>query len=262
MGFVVAFLFLFTAAPVVAENPVWSELKQHVKATAGDGALDCGAVFPKETGIAASTCVVDAFRQSKPFYVGYFLNGIDSIVGYALAGDDAGRVFEFRFDFGLPIEPKPHRSIESQQCAEPAELVMSRTGRLMCENGEFGGDVGLCGPVPLHTPVSSSALYKGTIEAEILIHREGSAAVLSVVKSDVSSQATDAALADIQGWRFAPALKDGYPVSVKVSVTLTSDGTTETVAFRKFDAALCLDSGTHIARPSERARIVSGAKLP
>jgi len=164
-------------------------------------------------------------------------------------------VFDFSFDFGLSVEPKPHRHIESKECAQPVRLVMSRTGRLSCEDVRFDGylgtwDVGICGPVPLRTPATSLAKRKGTIEAEIVAHNEGNASVLDVRKSDFTPEITDAALADLREWRFAPALKDGKPVSVKVSVTLSSDGVGEKVAFRNLvNSDVCFDFPVQIVRP-------------
>jgi TonB-like protein len=246
-------LLAIAAVPTVAENhPLWLELRPRIKAVVGPDAIDCGAVSAKQNGVASSTCVVDAFRQSQPFYVGYFLNGIDDVPGYALAGNAKGKVFEFRFEFGLAMEPTPPRYVEKKQCAAPVILVMSRTGRLHCEKGVFEGDVGLCEGVPLNTPASALANYKGAIEAEIVVHREGNASLLSIGKSDFPPQVTDVALAEVREWRFAPASKDGKPVSVWVPVTLVSDGTREMVVIgHNFpaDSPGCLDSDTRIARP-------------
>jgi len=248
MRFMLVVLFAISTMPAAGEDPLWSEL--NIKTVAGPDAIDCGAIGIYQSGMPSSRCVIDAFRQRKPFFVVYWQLGVDSYPGRALAGDAAGRVFEFNFDFGLSVEPNPHRHVESKQCPEPAHLVMSRTGRLSCEQGHFQADVGLCGPVPLRTSASSLSKYKGKIVFELVAHREGNASVLSVSKSEFTPEINDAALAEVREWRFSPALKDGTPVSVRMSVTLSSDGTRETVALSNLlHSAGCQDSEARIVRP-------------
>jgi TonB family protein len=224
-------------------------LEKHLRRIAGKDPIVCGNASTIQESMAITNCVIDSFRARHGFYVIYSLQGIDSIPGRSLVGDADGRLFEISFDFGLPLEAKPRKHIETKRCSEPVELVMTRTGQLTCANGRFTYDQGICGPVPLRTPTSRLAGQTGSIAAEVVVDREGGASPSKVLKSDFSTKLTDDAMDEIRQWSFSPAMKNGHAVSVKINLTLAGDGRSEIPELHEDPAMTgCFASSVRITR--------------
>lgn len=231
--------------PGHAQEPA---LRKKLENTAGPNARDCGIVEPDQFDYRTSHCVMNAFKERRPFYVVYYVDGIDTILGRALAANHQGDVFEVSFDFGFPIiEEKPHEYIEMEKCPSPVVLVQSRTGRLRCEKGHFNYDSGFCVPV-LRSVQLSPATFEGSFTADLVIHADGGTAVLEVHKSELPHEMQQKALQDLEKWHFDPATKDGTPVQVKYSVELSSDGKTEHISLPSPAGNHCLDSESRITR--------------
>jgi TonB family protein len=88
------------------------------------------------------------------------------------------------------------------------------------------GEAGVTNPTvisdvkPQYTPDALKARIEGTVTVECVVRPDGSVSDIRVVKSldpDLDQQAIKAA----RQWRFAPGMKDGKPVPVRVTLEMT-----------------------------------------
>lgn len=235
-------LVLLVFLQLNAQEPLRPKLQQALDGIAGAGAKNCGAVQPGQFAMAASSCAEDAFRKRLPFYVVYYVGGMGTGAGGGLAEGAKGEVVELRFDPGVA------EKIEVNACAKDVQLVMSRGGRLRCENGHYSFESGVCGAFPRETAVSSFGDVNGTVAAELVVHPDGTATVAEITQRDVPAEVADAVLRDVAKWRFAPALKDGTPVAVRYPVQIRLDGTHEVVSFPEAGRSGCAATERVIGR--------------
>lgn len=241
MRFLLASLFALVCVSAQGQGGVWVELEDTLRGLAGSNAIDCGSVGIHENPTKASACALDAFRQRKPFYVVYRMQGIDSAVGRAVAGNAAGEVYVAEFDsFGTNWHSTteetvtPNHHILYGRCKAPVELIESRTGRLNCAGvpEELNSDPGVCPVEPRYTPPPPSLWgHPGSLEAELIVGADGSVEKLSVTQSDFSPETTDAILASVREWRFEPGVKNGIRGRLRLKARLVSERASQTVLF-------------------------------
>jgi hypothetical protein len=129
--------------PVLSPEPNMTTMDGKLSVLAGRGAvaaLNCGRVGIWQKPDAASSCAFRAFADRKPFYVRYWLQGIDSSVSVGWAGDTSGDVYVVEYDSmgwstnglakGAELSDDNHIYIEP--CPRPVKLRKTRTGRLTC----------------------------------------------------------------------------------------------------------------------------------
>jgi hypothetical protein len=130
---------------VVPQQPEASSklLDDALRKEAGSAAKNCGHVRINDKSEKASQCVIQQFRNHRPFLVRYDLWGVDSEVALGLAGSP-DRVRAFLFDsFGTSREGAPKNAmflsdnhVVAVPCPAPVELHVSGNGRITC----FGRD--------------------------------------------------------------------------------------------------------------------------
>jgi protein TonB len=103
-------------------------------------------------------------------------------------------------------------------------------------------------PLARPSPAYPFDLRKSQKEGEVLLNfiitSEGRVADLAVVKSS-NWVFRDLALAAVKNWRYTPALKDGHPVSVKVSQHIVFE-----VPAKDVERAAALAAAKHKAGPA------------
>ena len=107
---------------------------------AGADATDCGTVEIRHDPSAATDCALKAFGKKDPFYVRYYVQGIDSSVAGGLAYDKKGNMSALEFDsMGWSSEGLPKGSrltdgghIIMEPCPRPIALHKTASGRLTC----------------------------------------------------------------------------------------------------------------------------------
>jgi hypothetical protein len=107
-----------TAAP--ANDPV----QQKIKEIAGNAAIDCGrheVQAQSDELKTASTCVFDAAKAKKPFYVGYDMPGMTN----AIAGNAEGKLFAVQ-------SQGSGTGAQMASGACPGELRVASSGRVTC----------------------------------------------------------------------------------------------------------------------------------
>jgi len=78
-------------------DPTFARLR--ALATHGSGqVIDCGRIVTSGKSSELTDCAIKAFAARKPFYVRYYVAGIDSFGIHALAGDAEGNVTEVDYD--------------------------------------------------------------------------------------------------------------------------------------------------------------------
>ncbi len=126
---------------VVLQQPEASSklLDDALRKEAGSAAKNCGHVHINDKSEKASQCVLQQFRNHRPFLVRYDLWGVDSEVALGLAGSP-DRVRAFLFDsFGTSREGVPKNAmflsdnhVVAVPCPAPVELHVSGNGRITC----------------------------------------------------------------------------------------------------------------------------------
>ena len=75
-------------------------------------------------------------------------------------------------------------------------------------------------PSPSYSDAARAAKFQGTVRLSIVVTTEGKASSIYVLKG-APFGLTAKAVETVQDWRFAPALKDGNPVSVRTQIETT-----------------------------------------
>lgn len=248
MRLIALLLVALTSLASHAGPPRNAKLQEELNATAGEKAEDCGEVATADAAREASFCAAEAFKKRRPFYVVYYLQGIDSVVGRAVGENEQGDLFELAFDLDPSGGAHWPESIDERMCTGDVRLVLSRTMRLRCETGKYRADYGFCPAVPRETPATAFAKETGTIHADLLVHQDGTASVLEMKEHTVSETVAQSALREVSQWRFYPASEDGHLVGVRLPVQLRSDGKHEHVSFSSTKASNCLQAEMPITR--------------
>ena len=126
---------------VVPQPPEASSkrLDDALRKDVGSAAKNCGHVRINDKSETASQCVLQQFRNHRPFLVRYDLWGVDSEVALGLAGS-SDRVIAFLFDsFDTSHEGAPKSAmflsdnhVVAVPCPAPVELHVSDNGRVTC----------------------------------------------------------------------------------------------------------------------------------
>lgn len=74
------------------------------------------------------------------------------------------------------------------------------------------------GPPPPYPPEARQAGHEGKVRLKVLIAETGSVQEVLLIQGSGSASLDQAAVAALQTWRFAPAIRDGKPVSAWVAV--------------------------------------------
>jgi hypothetical protein len=126
------------ATPVSTSAGSNDTVQQKLREIAGSGAIDCGRheiQAQNDELKTASSCVMDAAKAKKPFYVGYNMPGMTN----AIAGNSEGKLFAVQLQ-GAGTGAQ----MASGAC--PAELRVASSGRVTCfvpgsmSLGKSGGD--------------------------------------------------------------------------------------------------------------------------
>jgi hypothetical protein len=107
---------------------------------AGADAIDCGTVKVKQDPTNATNCALKAFGNKRPFYVRYYVHGIDSEIAGGLAYDKKGNMSALEFDsmgwsakgLGKDSRLVDGRHIIIEPCPRPIALHKTHRGRLTC----------------------------------------------------------------------------------------------------------------------------------
>jgi hypothetical protein len=100
---------------------------------AGDGAKDCGSVLPGRDRQRADACAVKAFKAKRPFFVRYYLQGIDSIVADGMSGDAAGVVYLYNYDSDPSGRGNIGERVSERRCEKPKVVKEKGVRRIRCE---------------------------------------------------------------------------------------------------------------------------------
>lgn len=99
---------------------------------AGDGAVNCGRVRFRTDPKRASSCVLKAFSEKRPFLVRYDLPGIDSEAARGLVGTADGRVIEIDWSTAAFSWPSYSENWNTHECVLPTLLETGVDGLLEC----------------------------------------------------------------------------------------------------------------------------------
>jgi hypothetical protein len=131
---------LFFRLKVVAEAQLSSRVfNDALRATAGEGARNCGHVTAAQNPTKASRCVLDRLAQKRAFLVRYDLQGIDSEVAIGYAGNGTS-IRTYLFDsFGTSPEGQPANlksefgsRLVSLPCSTTVKPHLGPSGRISC----------------------------------------------------------------------------------------------------------------------------------
>jgi hypothetical protein len=128
-----------TAAP--APTPSAKVFLERLRAISGKEAQDCGTTSWSEPDASVSDCGLKAFRDHKPFFLGYNQQyGEDVWFSYGLAASSAGDVFTVTYQLtGFPpVAPTRHTQLMDDnhsrmtECIKPVTLGRTTEGLLAC----------------------------------------------------------------------------------------------------------------------------------
>jgi hypothetical protein len=91
-------IILAVAASACSSGPTLEQLREKLAAAAGPTAVDCGVVMLGNAKTDAVNCSVDALSTSKPFYVAFQVQGIDSTIVHGLAVNATREATSFMWD--------------------------------------------------------------------------------------------------------------------------------------------------------------------
>jgi hypothetical protein len=135
----ILFLLIFSAVLMLwASQP--DVMAARLRRLAGTAAADCGTVEVRNNPSAATNCALKAFDNKDPFYVRYYVQGIDSAVAGGLAYDRKGNMWALEYDsMGWSSEGLSKgdlltdgRHIITKPCPRPVALHQTARGRLTC----------------------------------------------------------------------------------------------------------------------------------
>jgi hypothetical protein len=89
-----------------------------------------------------------------------------------------------------------------------------------------------CSAEPRHTPFPDLwTEYPGEFRAEMVVQKDGGIGEVRVVKTTYAPDETESAVKTVRSWRFEPATKNGYPVSLRMNLVITTTKNSEKITF-------------------------------
>jgi hypothetical protein len=126
-------------------DPSHRIIDEKLRALASTGAkqaIRCQTAETSTSDGAVPECALKAFASQQPFYVRFYLQGIDSFGYRGLAGDENGNVYEVGYDSAGWVKQQPIRGqlLDTNDpvvlpCRRPVSLVKYKDGTLGCARG-------------------------------------------------------------------------------------------------------------------------------
>jgi hypothetical protein len=126
-------LVLLSSLPACVIRP---NLEGRIRELTGPGAADCGHVRLNGDRSATSHCLVQAFETSRPFWVRYDLQGIDSHLETVFVRTQHGNFMRIDWDSdvtGNPIESRAKPSLVQTSCSGQLTTAADGSKEFTCE---------------------------------------------------------------------------------------------------------------------------------
>jgi len=120
---------LSLALSACRSGPTLNQFRSTLAETAGSTATDCGVVMLDNSKSDAVACSTAALAASKPFYVAFQVQGIDSVIVHGLAFNAKGEATWFMWDSDKHGGRYPNTAeswIDQKPCAHPSVGSSSR----------------------------------------------------------------------------------------------------------------------------------------
>ena len=113
------------------------EPEDYVISMTGNNAIDCGTVDICDDSTNSDNCAIKALSENKPFGVWYWIQGIDSKIGYGITLNEKGVLNAIEYDnYGiLPVKVKHFYQVH--KCSKPDLKLVLGKQRIDCEEAEF-----------------------------------------------------------------------------------------------------------------------------
>jgi hypothetical protein len=122
-------ILLALAVAACRSGPTLNQFRSKLAQTAGPGAADCGMVMLDSSKSDAVTCSAAALTASKPFYVAFEVQGIDSAIVHGLAVNAKGEATRFMWDSDRHGGRFPNTAeswIDQKPCESPSVTHSAR----------------------------------------------------------------------------------------------------------------------------------------